>query len=180
MYKFTSQLFSEASDGRAWESCDCERNVKEERVFHLDSFPVRGDLESPAAAGGSDGNSSGDSGSDGSGSSIGSNSGGGDGNGSGDSGSGSGGISGKRSSGSGSKGSGFLSASFKFIGPAYPTESEPALRAAVQVLQSNRGMKLHRRAIAWCTAALLLPCARTTAAAAAAAAATAAAGAAVF
>jgi hypothetical protein len=74
MYNYTSALFSSASHARAWESCDCERNVKEERVFHLDSFAVPG-----------------------------------------------------QSSG------GFLSASFKFIGPNYLNESVSALRAAVQV-----------------------------------------------
>ena len=127
MYKFTSKLFSEASNGRAWESCDCERNVKEERVFHLDSFPVRGDMESPAAGSGSSRGSSRGINSNGSSvSSKGSVSGGG------------GDTSGNSSGGGGggsSKGSGFLSASFKFIGPAYPTEAAPALRAAVQVLQ---------------------------------------------
>ena len=110
MYKATSELFSEASDARAWESCDCERNVKEERVFHLDSFGVRGDVKPPAAAGGNS-SSSGSDGASGSSSGSGSN----------------------NSSG----GSGFLSASFKFIGPAFATESEPALRAAVQVLERN-------------------------------------------
>ena len=74
MYNYTSKLFSSARNARAWESCDCERNVKEERVFHLDSFAVPNQPNS-----------------------------------------------------------GFLSASFKFIGPHYLNESVSALRAAVQV-----------------------------------------------
>lgn len=74
MYNYTSALFSNASNARSWESCDCERNVKEERVFTLDSYSVPGDDN------------------------------------------------------------GYLSASFKFVGPNYKSESVPALRAAVQVL----------------------------------------------
>jgi hypothetical protein len=105
MYKHTSELFSNASNARAWESCDCDRNVIEERVFHLDSFAVRGDPQTVAGSA-----SSGDSSSD------------------------------NRSSGSG-----FLSASFKFIGPGYKQESPPALRAAVQVLQVLMTTLLHSR-----------------------------------
>ena len=74
MYNYTSRLFSSARNARGWESCDCERNVKEERVFHLDSFAVPNTTST-----------------------------------------------------------GFLSASFKFIGTRFRNESVAALRAAVQV-----------------------------------------------
>lgn len=74
MYNHISAVFSNASNAHGWESCDCERNVKEDRVFHLDSFSVPGG------------------------------------------------------------GDGYLSATYKYIGPGYHNESVPALRAAVQVL----------------------------------------------
>ena len=89
MYNYTSRLFSCARHAHAWESCDCERNVKEERVFHMDSFAVPG-----------------------------------------------------------TSSTGFLSASFKFVGPGYLNESVAALRAAVQVTA----------AVSWASSAHALLC----------------------